>query len=57
MSHMIIACTKGDNSCVLSNSFPLHIKFKVHESSIMEFPDWVQVKEKTIYSTLMLKCI
>ena len=21
----------------------LHIKFKEHESSIMEFPDWVQV--------------
>ena len=28
------------------NCFPLHIKFKVHGSSIMEFPDWVQVKEK-----------
>ena len=22
----------------------LHIKFKVHGSSIMEFPDWFQVK-------------
>ena len=31
------------------NCFPLHIKFKVHGSSIMKFPDWVQVKEKTLY--------
>ena len=30
------------------NCFPLHIKFKVQGSSIMEFPDWVQVKEKTL---------
>ena len=28
------------------NWFTSHIKFKVHGSSIMEFPDWVQVKEK-----------
>ena len=30
------------------NCFPVHIKFKVHGSSIMKFPDWVQVK-KTHY--------
>ena len=24
------------------------MKFKVHGSSSMEFPDWVQVKEKTL---------
>ena len=28
------------------NCFPLNIKLNVHESSIMEFPDWDQVKEK-----------
>ena len=28
------------------------IKFKVHGNSIMEFPDWVQVKEKTLYPVL-----
>ena len=36
------------------NCFPLHIKFKVRGSSIMVFPDWVQVKEKTQY-ILVLK--
>ena len=30
-------------------AFLSHIKFKVHRSSIMEFPDWVQVKEKTLH--------
>ena len=28
------------------NRFPLHIKFKVHRSSIMEFPDWFKLKRK-----------
>ena len=31
------------------NCFPLRIKFKVQESSVMEFLDWVQVKEKILY--------
>ena len=31
------------------SSISVHIKFKVHGSSIMEFPDWVQVKVKTLY--------
>ena len=38
------------------NCFPLHIKFKVHGSSIMEFPDWFQVKVKTLYMQSISFC-
>ena len=36
------------------NCFTLHIIFKVHGSSIMEFPDWVKVKVKIVWMKTQL---
>ena len=48
--HSILECCVTFSGVKLSiRSFVLlHTKFKVHGSSIMEFPDWVQVQIKTL---------
>ena len=44
MVQLLSAHIVGPTMCVnLTLAFPLHIKFKAHGSSVMEFPGWVPV--------------
>ena len=57
-NYLQIKILSFDQAIVLGNQincFPLHIRFKVHGNSIMEFPGWVQVKEKTLCMHISLK--